>query len=371
MSKARTFSIAVLPGDGIGPEVMAPCLQVLDAATRGAGFSLDYQHLEAGAAHYQRHGVSIPDDALATARSADAILLGAMGLPHIRYADGTEIAPQLELREKLDLYAGVRPIRTFEGLPLPLSSPRAARLDAVLVRESTEGLFAARGKCQVDGDAAARDTMVITRHTCERLFDFAFRLAQRRKQRGLPGRVTCIDKANVLGSFAFFRKIFDERACAFPDIRADHCYVDAAGLRLVKSPWEFDVMVTENMFGDILSDVGAGLMGGMGMAPSADIGDHHAVFQPCHGSAPDIIGQGIANPIATILSAALMLEWLGRKHELSTCEAAARRIEQAVALALVDGSCVPRELGGTAGTAEITAAILHRLPETGATAAIP
>jgi 3-isopropylmalate dehydrogenase len=364
MTSRNSFKIAVLAGDGIGPEVMAPCIALLEAVSAAVdGFTLNWEHLDAGADHYHRTGVSIPEETFAAARNADAILLGAMGLPHIRYPDGTEIAPQLELREKLDLYAGVRPIKTFAGLPLPLASPKAANLDAVLVRESTEGLFAARGKCLLDGDASARDTMVITRHTSERLFDFAFELARQRKAQGSAGKVTCVDKANVLGSFAFFRKIFDERAERYPDIEAHHCYVDAAGLKLVKCPWEFDVMVTENMFGDILSDVCAGLMGGMGMAPSADIGDQHAVFQPCHGSAPDILGQGKANPIATFLSAALMLDWLGKKHHNPACQRAARRIVAAVAAALKPGHLIPFELGGTAGTRQISEAIMAQLEQ--------
>lgn len=353
------FNIAVFPGDGIGPEVMKPTMHLLAAVADG--FDLDFHVLEAGAAHYARTGVSIPDESLAAARQADAILLGAMGMPHIRLPNGTEIAPQLELREALKLYAGVRPIRTFSGLQLPLASPRAAHLDAVLVRESTEGLFASRGIENIEHDAVARDTMVISRDTCEQLFDFTFELARRRKSRGHPGRVTCIDKANVLTSMAFFRKIFDERAAHFPDIEADYCYVDAAGLRLVTRPWEFDVMVTENMFGDILSDVGAGLMGGMGMAPSADIGSQHAVFQPCHGSAPDILGQGKANPIATYLSAAMMLDWLGEKHQSTECSEGAQKISQAVQDSLADGNLVPFELGGNAGTDAIHTEVMRHL----------
>jgi len=160
---------------------------------------------------------------------------------------------------------------------------------------------------------------------------------------------------------AFFRKIFDERAAHFPDIEADYCYVDAAGLRLVTRPWEFDVMVTENMFGDILSDVGAGLMGGMGMAPSADIGSQHAVFQPCHGSAPDILGQGKANPIATYLSAAMMLDWLGEKHQSTECSEGAQKISQAVQDSLADGNLVPFELGGNAGTDAIHTEVMRHL----------
>lgn len=362
MSPKSNFRIAVLPGDGIGPEVTNPTIALLKAVTAATGgFSLAFTHLDAGAAHYQKTGESLPEEALDIARKADAILLGAMGMPSIRYPDGTEIAPQLELREKLNLYAGIRPIRTIKGLPTPLRDPRASDLDIVLIRESTEGLFKSRNNCELIGDEIARDTMEITRATSERLFDFAFALAARRKEQGKEGKVTCVDKANVLGSFAFFRKIFDERALRHPDLIANHAYVDAVGLWMVKQPWVFDVLVTENMFGDILSDVGAGLMGGMGMAPSADIGDEYAVFQPCHGSAPDIAGQGKANPIATFLSGAMMLEWLGVEHQNDSCLRAAHRISNAVDAAFAGGKIVPYELGGNAGTAEISGAVMAAL----------
>ena len=363
LSKRDTFRVAVLAGDGIGPEVMNCALSILDSIVSAAGsFDLEYVHLAAGAGHYAETGVAIPDDALDQARTSDAILLGAMGLPHIRYEDGTEISPQLELRETLNLYAGVRPIRTIAGLPLPLSDPRASSLDVVLVRESTEGLFKSRGHCQIEGDAVARDTLEITRATSERLFDFAFELARSRKGERGGCQVTCVDKANVLGSFAFFRKIFDERARAFSDVEAKHAYVDATALTLVKQPWVFDVLVTENMFGDILSDIGAGLMGGMGFAPSADIGADHAVFQPCHGSAPDIAGQGLANPVAMILSAAMMLEWLGDRHGNPESRRAAVAIRDAVDAAFAHGKLLPYELGGDAGTHQIGEAVLAALP---------
>ncbi|HKJ17954.1 MAG TPA: isocitrate/isopropylmalate dehydrogenase family protein [Xanthomonadales bacterium] len=355
----KRFEIAVLPGDGIGPEVMAPTLDILRLVC--SGFELGLTSFDAGAGHYERTGESIPDSVLDAARRSDAILLGAMGLPHIRYENGTEIAPQLELRELLHLYAGVRPIQTFEGVPLPLASPKASKLDLVLVRESTEGLFASRGSQDIDGDEVARDTMVVSRPTCEKLFDFAFELARQRKSRGLAGRVTCVDKANVLTSMAFFRRIFYERAERYPDITADCCYVDAVALKLVKQPWEFDVLVTENMFGDILSDMGAGLMGGLGMAPSADIGSEHAVFQPCHGSAPDIAGQGKANPVATFLSAALMLEWLGEKHQLPAMNHAADRIRTAIRAVFLRGDLLPFEFGGQAGTSEVAHAVAREL----------
>jgi 3-isopropylmalate dehydrogenase len=356
------YHIAVLAGDGIGPEVVTPCIEVIDAAVRCTGMTpLRYEHLEAGAALHARTGESLTDTVFSRAAAADAILLGAMGLPDIRYEDGCEIAPQLDLRERLQLFAGVRPIKPLGGLPLPLADPRARGIDAVIVRESTEGLFAARGKTVVDGLDAAHDTMTITRAGCERLFRFSFALARRRKAAGRPGLVTCVDKANVLGAFAFFRGIFDDVAREYPEIRADHCYVDAMALNLVKRPWAFDVLVTENMFGDILSDLGAALMGGMGLAPSADVGFDHAVFQPCHGSAPDIAGQGTANPTATFLSAAMMLEWLGERHADARATVTGHLITTAVEQAFAGGDLVPAELGGTAGTEAITARVLGHI----------
>jgi 3-isopropylmalate dehydrogenase len=358
------FRIAVLPGDGIGQEVMAPCLEVIDAAMQRAGAgALDYEHVDMGAGTYQRTGEALPPESLEACRTADAILLGAMGLPHIRYPDGTEIAPQLDLRFEFDLYAGVRPIRAIPGVPHALASERAADIDFVLIRESTEGLFASHRRGTVENDQIARDTMVITRPACERLFDFSFRLGEQRRKRGRAGKVTCVDKANIFKSFAFFRKVFDERAKGFPDIEANHVYVDATALSLVIRPWDFDVMVTENMFGDILSDLGAGLIGGMGFAPSADIGDEHAVFQPCHGTAPDIAGQGKANPTAMFLSAAMMLDWLGERHERGATVEAGRLITAAVDEAFAGGHLRTPEFGGDAGTDGVTRAVLAALQE--------
>jgi 3-isopropylmalate dehydrogenase len=362
MTNRKTLHIAVLPGDGIGHEIMPGCLDLLSDVTAAANtFRLDYENLEAGAALYQRTGEAFPEATFQAAAQADAILLGAMGLPGIRYADGREIAPQLDLRERLALYAGLRPVRRMPGLPPVLADARGTDLDFVIIRESTEGLFASRSDGVVEDDRVARDTMVISRPVCERLFDFTFRLAAKRKRRGKPGRVTCVDKANVLGSQAFFRQIFDERARQFADVAAEHCYVDAMALNMVKHPWDFDVLVMENMFGDILSDLSAALVGGMGMAPSADIGDRQAVFQPCHGSAPDIVGQGKANPTAMILSGALMLEWLAETHDLAEAQRAADRLTAAVEAAFAPGRLVPCEMGGTSGTQAIFEAVRAQL----------
>jgi len=356
-----SYRIAVLPGDGIGVEVVDASLIVLERLQTRCGFTLQAQRWPAGALHYRDTGEALPEDTFAAARDADAVLLGAMGWPQIRYPDGTEIGPQLDLRFRLSLYAGVRPVRAIPGVPGVLSDPRARDIDLVLVRESTEGLFASRGTGTIDDDAVARDTMVITRAGSERVHEFAFRLAARRRACGRPGVVTCVDKANVFRSMAFFRKVFDEVAARHPDLQARHHYVDAAALDLVRRPWIFDVMVTENMFGDILSDQGAALMGGMGMAPSADIGDAHGLFQPCHGSAPDIAGQGKANPTACILSAAMMLDWLGERHGDPRLSEAATLLERAVDAAYARGAIRPFELGGTDGTAAIRDAVLARI----------
>ena len=359
-----SYSIAVLPGDGIGREVMAAALEVLRALSPRIGRRFDLVEHPAGAQHYLDSGVALPDTTLAACRAADAILFGAMGLPHVRAADGTEIIPQLDIRFALDLYAGVRPIRTFAGLPGPLAHPRAAGIDLVLVRESTEGLFHARGRglSEGDGDAqAVYDTMKITRAGTARVCDFALKLARSRKAQGKPGHVTNVDKAKVFLSMAFWRQVFEERALAFPDIETGHAYVDAMALNLVMKPWAYDVLVTENMFGDILSDLIAALAGGMGMAPSADIGDRHALFQPAHGTAPDIAGLGIANPTAMLLSAAMMLDWLAERDGDSALADGARAIEAALDSAFRSGAVRPREFGGTSGTADIVRAVLERL----------
>jgi 3-isopropylmalate dehydrogenase len=248
-------------------------------------------------------------------------------------------------------------------VPSPIIGAVERGIDLVVIRESTEGLFASMGKGVVT-DTEARETMVITRRTSERLFEFSFRLAQRRKARGRAnGGLTCVDKANVFKAFAFSRKIFDEAAQRHPEVRADHLYIDACSALLVKRPWDFDVLVTENMFGDILSDLGAALIGGMGMAPSADIGDNHAIFQPCHGTGPDIVGKGLANPSAMLLSSAMMLEWLGERHDNSSCRHAAQALTQAVEKAFAPGDLVSTETGGKAGTQEIVARVTAALEQ--------
>jgi len=357
------FRIAVFAGDGIGLEITEPCRALVEEALAKAGAPrIAWVPLPAGAGAYVAMGEALPKSSLAEARKADAILLAAMGDPSVRYPDGTEIMPQVDLRMEFGLYAGVRPVHSIAGVRGPLGDPRGQQLDFVLIRESTEGLFAhfRDGEEEPDG-SAAHDRLTITRKGSERVIDFAFRLAAQRKRDGCRGHLTCVDKANAFKSYAFFRRVFDERAAGFPDIATARIYVDAMAMEMVRRPWTYDVLVTENIFGDILSDLGAGLMGGLGFAPSADIGDEHAVFQPCHGTAPDIAGKGLANPTAMFLSGAMMLDWLGETHGSRETVAAGRLIRDAVDRAFAPGTLVPHELGGTAGTRAITDAVMGGL----------
>lgn len=358
----ETYEIAVFNGDGIGPEIMEPTVEILSRlAESNSGYALKFTEAPAGAAHYAKTGESFPDSSMESAKRADAILLSAMGLPDVRYPDGTEISPQIDLRKRLDLFAGIRPVTVRSGQKTPLNMPDGKEIDFVLVRESTEGLFYTQGSGEVT-ETEARETMLITKEVSEKLFRFTFQLANDRKAAGRgQGRVTCVDKANVFRAFAFFRDLFDAEAKNHPGLIADHAYVDATALWMVQKPWDFDVLVTENMFGDILSDLGAGLMGGLGLAPSADIGLEHAVFQPCHGSAPDIAGQGLANPFAMFLSAAMMLDWLGIEKENAAMSADGARLREAVERVVAAGDVLTRDLGGTADTRTASDAVMKAL----------
>ena len=354
--------IAVLPGDGIGVEVMEVCLKLLEALAQKTGsLRFVWNKLSGGAIAYRDTGTALSDDAMKQLGDADAILFGAMGMPDIRYPDGTEIAPQLDIRMEYELYAGVRPIRAIPGVISPLQHTRSAEIDFVILREQTEGLYYSRGRGVMQDADTALDTMRITRSGCERVFDYAFELAALRRTRGRPGKVTCVDKAGVLKSYAFMRRIFEERAQKFAGIQSDCANIDATALNLLLKPWAFDVIVTENMFGDILSDLGAGLIGGMGFAPSGDIGKRHGLFQPCHGTAPDIAGTGKANPTAMFLSAAMMLDWLGTQHSERGFSEAAQLLEGAVRSAFAQGTLRPFDLGGNDGTAAIAQAVMGQL----------
>jgi len=356
------YRLAVIGGDGIGPEVMAEALKVLSAVA-GSTLRLSWDEAEAGAALWQRTGEDLPKETLALCQKADAILFGATGLPNVRYSDGTKIAPQITLRFPLDLYAGVRPIKLYPGVPSTLAIPPGRTIDYVIFRENTEGLFASRGGGARVGDTLAVDSLVITRAGTDRIVRRAFEWCLRRSGAPADGvrRVTCVDKANMFRSYALFRQVFQEVAREYAGIDAECAYVDAMSMYLTQAPWRYDVIVLENMFGDILSDLGAATVGGLGMAPSGDIGDRWALFQPSHGTAPDITGKGIANPLAMILSAAMLLAWLGDRHADASAGAAAERIDKAVGAVLAKGHAKTRDIGGAATTREVGDAVLKAL----------
>ncbi len=358
----QTYRIAVVHGDGIGPEVCKATLEILDAAF-GAERPLEFIEYPAGARHFVETGDSFPETSFTGCRDSDAILHGAAGIPGIVHPDGTEAGLDftLSLRFRLDLYANVRPIKLYPGVPSPLRNAKA--IDYVIVRENSEGLYASRGAGALLREEVAVDTLVQTRKGVERIVRFAFELARQRNGAPADGRkrVTCCDKANVLRSYAFFRKVFDEVATQYPDIESEHVLVDAMTVHLVNRPEHFDVIVSENMFGDIISDLAAATIGGMGMAPSAELGDGIGFFQASHGSAPDIAGKGVANPYGTILAAVMMLRRLAERHGDPRLGRAADRIESAVEAALVDEALRSRDIGGQASTKAIVAALRERL----------
>lgn len=358
------YRIVVLPGDGIGPEIMQVTLTVLRHLTEIDSLDLEFTEHEAGASHYARTGEALPAHVLDDCKNADAVLLAAIGLPEVRMPDGTEVQPSMMigLRRALGLFAAVRPIRLYPGAPTPLKDVGNG-IDFVILRENLEGLFASYGGGCLLYDEVATDTMIVTRTGTERVVEYAFHLAKRRKGRPSDGRklVTCVDKANIFRSLAFFRKVFLEVAERHPDIDAETTYVDAMSLYMVQNPQDYDVCVMENQFGDILSDLGAGLVGGLGLGPSGEIGEHHALFQPSHGTAPPLAGRNVANPLAMILSASMMLDWLGVRRADPSMTQAAKRLESAVADVLADGSPLTRDLGGEASTTEVADALRAKL----------
>jgi 3-isopropylmalate dehydrogenase len=341
------MTIITLPGDGIGPEVLAAALRVLEAVAP----DLSYEEHVFGGASIDAHGTALTDDVLAACRRADAVLLAAVGGPKWDSTDPDAPRPEqglLGLRKGLGLYANLRPVRPVPALydASPLRREIIDRTDLLVVRELTGGIyFGAKGR----SDGRAHDVCEYSVEEIERIARTAFRAAR--------SRVTSVDKANVLETSRLWREVVTRvHADEFPNIELEHLLVDNAAMQLVSAPRHFEVIVTENMFGDILSDEAAMLTGSIGMLPSASLGEPGApgLFEPVHGSAPDIAGRGIANPLAMILSAALML-----RHGLSR-ETAAAAVESAVDRALA-GGLRTADLGGTATTAETTEAVLKEL----------
>lgn len=359
----QTYQIAVIHGDGIGPEVCQSAIDVINVAV-GNNKVLEFTEYPAGASHFLKTGDSAPKATMDACRAADAVFHGAAGLPGVVHPDGTEAGVDigLGLRTQLDLYANVRPIKLREGIVSPLRGRSVGEIDYTIIREDSEGMYASRGAGAVVREEMAVDMLILTRKGVERVCRAAFELARRSKGAPRDGkkRVTCCDKANVLRSMAFFRRVFDEVGEQYPDVERDYSYVDAMTVHLVERPDFYNVIVTENLFGDIISDLGAVTVGGMGMSPTAEIGDGHGFFQAAHGSAPTIAGQGIANPYGTILAGAMMLQWLAERHNEPFLEETAARIERAASQALADG-VKTRDIGGEAHTRDITAAVIERL----------
>jgi 3-isopropylmalate dehydrogenase len=339
--------IVTLPGDGIGPEVLAPALTVLDAV---AG-DLTYEEHVFGGASIDAHGTALTDDVIAACRGADAVLLAAVGGPKWDTTDPGAPRPEqglLGLRKALGLYANLRPVRPIEALydASPLRRDIIERTDLLVVRELTGGIyFGDKGR----ENGSAHDVCVYSTEEIERIARTAFRAAR--------SRVTSVDKANVLETSRLWREVVRRvHSEEFPNVELEHLLVDNAAMQLVAAPRHFDVIVTENMFGDILSDEAAMLTGSIGMLPSASLGaeGEPGLFEPVHGSAPDITGQGVANPLAMILSAALLLRHgLGREEQAAAVESA---VDNALA-----GGLRTADLGGNATTAEATQAVLRGL----------
>lgn len=339
MAEVRTKRIGVIPGDGIGREVAPAAVQVLEAL----GLPLSFVELEAGFECFQRTGAALPPATLETLRDCDGAIFGAVSSPSHRVAGYS--SPIIALRKALDLYANLRPALSA---PVPGSRPG---IDLLIVRENTECLYVKRERLEDDGATAIAER-VITRRASERIARKACALAARRGR--TPPRLTIVHKANVLSvSDGLFRETCLAVTREFPTIEVEEQLVDSMIYRMIREPERYDVVVAPNLYGDILSDAAAALVGGLGLAPSANVGDAMAVVEPVHGSAPDIAGKGIANPVATVLAAALLLENLGWTNE-------AERVARAVDRALLS-RCVTPDLGGSATTGQVTRAIIEAL----------
>ena len=338
----KTYKIALIPGDGIGPEQTEATLKVLDAVQKRFTLKFDIVKAEAGDECLRRRGTALPEDTIDIIKNSHACLKGPVG----------ETAKDVAVRLRLmfDLYANIRPVKSYPNVPCLRPD-----IDFVFARENTEDIYKGIEFMLPNAAVALR---IITRQGTERIARYAFELARRRDGKK---RVTAVHKSNVMKvTDGLFAEVCREVAKQYPDIKFDELYVDAAALHLIRAPQEFDVLVTPNMFGDILSDEAAQLVGGLGMAPGANIGDHFAMFEPVHGSAPTLAGKHIANPCSMILTTKLMLDWLGRQFRDNKCISAAETIENAVVKTLSEGSTTP-DLGGKMKTEEVGATIAEKI----------
>ncbi len=347
---AKKYRIAVLPGDGIGREVIPQAVRVLEKTAEVFNLDIDIQDFECGGQYYLEHKEEWSEEAQEYCReAADAILLGGVGAldkagKPVRLPDGNiaGYSVLMGLRQRLQLYANVRPVHLLEGVPTPLADRKPGEINMVIVRENTEGLYVpARGRLtRTEKGDLAIDMRIITTRGAERASRFAYELAMRRG--GAPGdgmkRVTCVDKSNLLAGCQLFREVFDRVGEEFPGVNRDYCYVDAWTLQVLRRPEFYDVVLAPNEFGDIISDLGGGIQGGLGIAPSGNIGDTKAMFEPVHGSAPDIAGKGVANPLAAIRSVQMLIDWLASQSGDDHLDKAARAVQEAVEANLREGN---------------------------------
>lgn len=348
--------LVVVPGDGIGPETVSVAVQALEVVAAQTPLPLELIHEVAGHDSLARHGSTVRPELVKTVESSDALVLGPMTTHNLRDATKGEINPSKFFRKHFDLYANIRPARTFEGAPV-----RIKPFDLVVVRENTEGFYADRNMASGGSEMLVTPDVVvsmrrITRQCCERIAHSAFELAMTRRK-----KVTIVHKGNVLhlGDGLFIescRKV----AASFPQVAVDDVIVDAMMAYAVREPERFDVLVTTNMFGDILSDLTAELAGSLGLAASINAGDQFAMAQAAHGSAPDIAGQNIANPLSQVWSVAMLLNWFGQRRGQPFFLEAARRLEQAMAKTIARGQ-LTRDMGGSLGTREVGQALLQHL----------
>jgi 3-isopropylmalate dehydrogenase len=350
------FKVAVLPGDGIGPEVTTEAIQVLKEVTN----KLEFQECLIGGAAYDAVGKPLPDTTLKICKESDAVLLGAVGGPKWDRVETPEMRPEvgalLPLRRELNLYANLRPARIFPALidTSPVRFGPSGPIDCIVVRELTGGIYFGKPRERRDNGELAVDTCLYSKIEIRRIARRGFEIARQRRR-----RLHCVDKANVLETSRLWREVVTEVAEDYKDVEWEFMLVDNCAMQLVRDPGQFDVILTENMFGDILSDEAAQVTGSLGMLPSASLSDSRGdtvfgMYEPAHGSAPDIAGQGIANPMATILSAAMMLKFS------FALDAESEAIERAISKAL-DSGLRTRDLGGSSDTKEATTAILANL----------
>ncbi len=353
-TSGRTYRLGVLLGDGIGPEIVPSSVAIVDAAVAAAGLEpIEWHELPLGASAIDEHASHTPDSTLKQLDDLDAWLLGPHDSAAYPEPYKSQLNPSGTIRKHFGLYANIRPAKAFEG-----GNAVVPGTDLVIARENTEGFYADRNTYRGTGEMMPTPDVaimhgIITRAATERIAHAAFQLAQRRRK-----RLTIVHKANVLKmTTGLFRDVCREVASRYPDVEVDDFHIDAMTVHLVRKADQFDVIVTENMFGDILSDLAGEIAGSLGIAPSINSSDTHAMAQAAHGSAPDIAGQDKANPVAMNLSSAMLLDWLGAKHDEPRLADAARRIEEGIAATVRDGVST-RDLGGTASCSAFTAAVV-------------